>query len=140
MIDTIKVQLDDVAIMPVRAHAWDAGIDILTPYFFALKAGSSFVIDSGVHVEIPEGYVGLLKSKSGLNVWNGIVSEGVIDAGYTGSIRVKLYNHSETDYTFQRGDKITQLLIVPIETPVLKQVDKINGSERGDGGFGSTGK
>ena len=140
MIDTIKVQLDDVAIMPTRAHAWDAGIDILTPYFFALKAGSSFVIDSGVHVEIPEGYVGLLKSKSGLNVWNGIVSEGVIDAGYTGSIRVKLYNHSETDYTFQRGDKITQLLIVPIETPVLKQVDKIQGGDRKDNGFGSTGR
>lgn len=140
MIDTIKVQLDDVAIMPVRAHAWDAGIDILTPYFFKLEAGSSFVIDSGVHVEIPEGYVGLLKSKSGLNVWNGIVSEGVIDAGYTGSIRVKLYNHSETDYTFQRGDKITQLLIVPIETPVLKQVDKIQGGDRKDNGFGSTGR
>lgn len=140
MIDTIKVQLDDVAIMPVRAHAWDAGIDILTPYFFKLEAGSSFVIDSGVHVEIPEGYVGLLKSKSGLNVWNGILSEGVIDAGYEGSIRVKLYNHSENDYTFQRGDKITQLLIMPVETPVLKQVDKIKGSERGDNGFGSTGK
>lgn len=140
MIDTIKIQLDDVAIMPVRAHAWDAGIDILTPYFFKLEAGSSFVIDSGVHVEIPEGYVGLLKSKSGLNVWNGILSEGVIDAGYEGSIRVKLYNHSENDYTFQRGDKITQLLIMPVETPVLKQVDKIKGSERGDNGFGSTGK
>lgn len=140
MIDTIKVQLDDVAIMPTRAHAWDAGIDILTPYFFKLEAGSSFVIDSGVHVEIPEGYVGLLKSKSGLNVWNGILSEGVIDAGYEGSIRVKLYNHSENDYTFQRGDKITQLLIMPVETPVLKQVDKIKGSERGDNGFGSTGK
>ena len=140
MIDTIKVQLDDVAIMPTRAHAWDAGIDILTPYFFKLEAGGSFVIDSGVHVEIPEGYVGLLKSKSGLNVWNGILSEGVIDAGYEGSIRVKLYNHSETDYTFQRGDKITQLLIMPVETPVLKQVDKIKGSERGDNGFGSTGK
>lgn len=140
MIDTIKVQLDDVAIMPTRAYAWDAGIDILTPYFFKLEAGSSFVIDSGVHVEIPQGYVGLLKSKSGLNVWNGIVSEGVIDAGYEGSIRVKLYNHSENDYTFQRGDKITQLLIMPVETPVLKQVDKIKGSERGDNGFGSTGK
>ena len=140
MIDTIKVQLDDVAIMPTRAHAWDAGIDILTPYFFKLEAGSSFVIDSGVHVEIPEGYVGLLKSKSGLNVWNGILSEGVIDAGYEGSIRVKLYNHSENDYTFQRGDKITQLLIMPVETPALKQVDKIKGSERGDNGFGSTGK
>ncbi len=140
MIDTIKVQLDDEAIMPVRAYAWDAGIDILTPYFFKLEAGSSFVIDSGVHVEIPAGYVGLLKSKSGLNVWNGILSEGVIDAGYEGSIRVKLYNHSENDYTFQRGDKITQLLIMPVETPVLKQVDKIKGSERGDNGFGSTGR
>ena len=98
------------------------------------------MIDTGVHVEIPAGYAGILKSKSGLNVWHGIVSEGVIDAGYSGSIKVKLYNHSDTNRVFQRGDKISQLLIVPIETPIIKLVDQIKSGDRGDNGFGSTGR
>lgn len=140
MIDTINVQLDEIAILPSRAHAWDAGIDIMTPYFFTLEAHSQYVIDTGVHVEIPVGYVGILKSKSGLNVWHGIVSEGVIDAGYSGSIKVKLYNHSDLKHVFQRGDKISQLLIMPAETPVIKLVDQIKSGERGDNGFGSTGR
>lgn len=140
MIDTINIQLDEIAIMPVREHAWDAGIDIKTPYFFTLEAHSAYVIDTGVHVEIPAGYAGILKSKSGLNVWHGIVSEGVIDAGYSGSIKVKLYNNSDTNRVFQRGDKISQLLIVPIETPIIKLVDQIKSGDRGDNGFGSTGR
>lgn len=140
MIDTINVKLDDRALMPTRAHAWDAGLDLMTPENFLLSGGESITIDTGVHVEIPEGYVGLLKSKSGLNVNHGITSEGTIDAGYTGSIKVKLYNNSHMWYEFQYGDKISQLLIVPIETPVPKLVEEIKGSDRGDDGFGSTGR
>lgn len=83
--------------------------------------------------------VGFLKSKSGLNVNHGITSEGVIDMGYTGSIKVKLYNHGEEDYTVSAGDKISQLVILPILTPTLELVDKLEETERGDNGFGSTG-
>ena len=81
-----------------------------------------------------------MKSKSGLNVKHGITSEGVIDAGYTGSIVVKLYNNSGFDYTVHKGDKISQIVLLPIFTPELEQVDKLEETERGAGGFGSSGK
>jgi len=84
--------------------------------------------------------VGFIKSKSGLNVNHDIVSEGVIDVGYTGSIRVKLYNHGGYDYKVNKGDKISQLVILPILTPDLELVDELESTERGEGGFGSTGK
>ena len=140
MLDTINVMLDDRALMPQRAYSWDAGLDILSPSDFWIKVGESFTLDTGVHVEIPQGYVGILKSKSGLNVKYGITSEGVIDAGYTGSIKVKLYNHGEITYRVQYGDKISQLLIIPIVTPVPKKVTSIRGSDRAENGFGSTGR
>ena len=92
------------------------------------------------NVEIPKGYVGFLKSKSGLNIKDGITGEGVIDAGYTGSIKVKLYNNSFYLKKFKKGDKIIQLVILPIFTPELQKVDKFAETERGDNGFGSTGR
>ena len=96
----MKVLLDDGAYMPERAHEADAGYDIKSPVDGYIPAHESAVIDSGVHVQIPKGQVGFLKSKSGLNVKFGITSEGVIDSGYTGSITVKLYNHSVYPYGF----------------------------------------
>ena len=136
----MKVMLDNGAYMPVRAHKDDAGLDLRSPDTFIVKAGKSLKIDSGVHVEIPAGYVGFLKAKSGLNVKYGITSTGVIDAGYTGSIVVKLYNNGSDDVLFERGDKITQLVILPIVCPDLVQVDSLEDTERGDAGFGSTGR
>ena len=82
----------------------------------------------------------MLKSKSGLNCKHGLVSEGVIDAGYTGSIVVKLYNHGASTYTVKAGEKISQLVILPIITPEPEVVDSLADTERGTGGFGSTGK
>lgn len=136
----MKVMLDQGAYMPVRAHKDDAGLDLRSPDTFIVKAGKSLKIDSGVHVEIPAGYVGFLKAKSGLNVKYGITCTGVIDAGYTGSIVVKLYNNGSDDVLFERGDKITQLVILPIICPDLVQVDSLEDTERGDAGFGSTGR
>lgn len=136
----MKVMLNQGAYMPVRAHKDDAGLDLRSPDTFIVKAGKSLKIDSGVHVEIPAGYVGFLKAKSGLNVKYGITCTGVIDAGYTGSIVVKLYNNGSDDVLFERGDKITQLVILPIVCPDLVQVDSPKDTERGDAGFGSTGR
>ena len=136
----IKVMLDDFAYMPERAYSSDAGMDLKSPITVIIPAGQSKVIDSGVHVGIPEGYVGMLKSKSGLNIKYGITSEGVIDAGYTGSIVIKLYNFGERDIMVERGDKISQLVILPIMSPQLEVVSKLDESERMDNGFGSTGK
>lgn len=105
-----------------------------------IPAHGAVTIDTGVHIELPPNTAGFLKSKSGLNVKYGITSEGVIDVGYTGSIAVKLYNHSSIDYTVHRGDKISQLVVVKIDTPELALVEKLADTERGNGGFGSTGR
>lgn len=136
----MKIKLDEGAKMPTRAHETDAGLDLYARDTQIVPAKESAIFDTGVHVEIPEGCVGMLKSKSGLNVKHGITSEGVIDCGYTGSIVAKLYNNSGFDYKINAGDKITQLVILPILTPGLELVDSLEDTERGDGGFGSSGK
>lgn len=136
----MKIKLDTGARMPTRAHNTDAGLDIYAKEGQVVPAKESAIFDTGVHIEIPEGYAGFLKSKSGLNVRYGITSEGVIDCGYTGSIRVKLYNNSGYDYTVKAGDKISQLVILPIVTPELELVEELEETERGTGGFGSTGR
>lgn len=138
----MRIVLDKGAYMPKRAHNLDAGLDLMSPIDTYVPAGGSVVIDTGVHVEIPEGYVGFLKSKSGLNVKHGITSEGVVDAGYQGSIHVKLYNHSLSGgYMIEKRDKISQLVILPVLLEELEQVDHFDTeTERGTCGFGSTGR
>jgi dUTP pyrophosphatase len=136
----MKIVIDPGAYLPERAHDLDAGYDLRSPIRAYVPPYSSTVIDTGVHIEIPEGYVGMLKSKSGLNVKHDITSEGVIDSGYTGSICVKLYNHGQNAYEVNKGDKISQLVIMPIFTPALELVECLDSTERGNGGFGSTGK
>lgn len=155
----MKIMLDEGAIMPTRAHETDAGLDLYARESQTVSAGGSAVFDTGVHIELlhdiiiwytqkdhsPLGAfemqtVGFLKSKSGLNVKHNITSDGVIDMGYTGSIKVKLYNHGKEDYHVMAGDKISQLVILPILTPSLELVNKLDDTERGNGGFGSTGR
>lgn len=137
----MNIKLETWAKMPTRAYDTDAGLDLRTPIDITVPAGGAKEIDTGVHIEIYHGLVGMLKSKSGLNVKKNITCEGVIDAGYTGSIVAKLYNHGEKDVHFRAGDKITQLVILPVYIPhELKVVDDFESTERGDGGFGSTGR
>jgi dUTP pyrophosphatase len=138
--DKIKVMLDDGAYMPTRAHSVDAGLDLYATEDAVIFRDGSYTFDTGVHVEIPEGYVGFLKSKSGLNVKQGIQSAGVIDCGYTGSIRVKLYNHGFEAVRIQKGQKISQLVILPVATPEIELVDSLEDTERGSNGFGSSGE
>lgn len=137
---TIRVKLDDGAFPLVRCHDTDAGADIRTPIRFKLPMRGSAVIHTGVHVQLPPNTVGMLKSKSGLHVRSGITSEGVIDEGYTGEIVVRLENYGEHSYIFERGDKITQLVVMPVAYPTFVEVEEIGGGERGDDGFGSTGR
>lgn len=136
----MRIMLEEYAFMPLRGHETDAGLDLRAPYDVWLDGRLYTTIDTGVHVELPEGTVGMLKSKSGLNVKHGITSDGVIDCGYTGSIVVKLYNHSDFAYKITAGDKITQLVIVPVVIPDLEVVKSLEETERGANGFGSTGK
>ena len=136
----MKVKLNPSAYLPERAHEQDAGLDLRSPDHYRIPPHGSAVIDTGVHVEIPHGCAGLLVSKSGLNVKHGITSEGLIDVGYTGSIIAKLYNNSDEEYTVLKGDKITQLVIVPCLFVDVELVSEIDGGERGEKGFGSSGR
>lgn len=137
---TMMYSLDEGAYPPVRAHETDAGADIRTPVAFELPPWSGVTVHTGVHIQLPDGTVGILKSKSGLNVRSGITGEGVIDEGYTGEIVVKLYNNTDTGYLFDAGDKVIQMLVMPVLYPKMVQVDMVEGGERGDSGFGSTGR
>ena len=136
----MNIILDPGAFMPKFAHKTDAGADLRSPIDAVVPARGNVVIDTGVHAEIPEGYVGILKSKSGLNVNYNLIGTGTIDSGYSGSIRVKLYNLGDTDYQILRGDKIIQMVILPCAYCEFTQVEKFAETERGDGGFGSTGR
>ena len=137
---TIRVRLEAGAYLPSRAHDTDAGADIRTPIPFTVPPRGCAVIHTGVHVETPHECVTLIKSKSGLNVMRGITSEGVVDEGYDGEIVVKLYNHSDTETHFEAGDKITQILVMPVLYPTYVEASEIQRGERGSNGFGSTGR
>ena len=104
-----------------------------------IHPGEHAIIDTGVHVEIPVGYVGLITSKSGLMAKD-LTCRGTIDAGLRGSIKAVLYNHGKDGYRVEKGNKVCQLVLLPIITPELEIVANLDETERGDGGFGSTGK
>ena len=136
----MKVMLDPGAKMPQFAHPWDGGLDLFSNEDGYIRANQSRTFDTGTHIEIPEGCVGLIRSRSGLMVNHGITTDGTIDAHYTGSIRVCLFNHGGSKYEVKRGDKIAQMVIVKCEHPTLELVDSLEETDRGDGGFGSTGR
>lgn len=136
----MEIMLDDGAHMPSRGHKTDAGLDLCTPKAVTVPAYGSVAVDTGVHVALPHGCAGLLVSKSGLNVRHDITSTGLIDEEYTGSIVVKLYNHGGEDYEFEAGDKVTQLVVITVVREPVEQVSAVRPTDRGDNGFGSTGR
>ncbi len=137
----IKVKLEPGSFVPTRAHETDAGWDLYAREDFTVPAGGSAVHDTGVHMAVPEGYCGLLVSKSGLNVMHSLTSTGLLDSGYTGSIIVKLYSEANgRDYMFKAGDKISQIVILPIPKVELEVVAELDETERGEGRMGSAGR
>lgn len=138
--ETLKIALDPGATMPTRAHKNDAGLDLYAAENVRIWPHSWAAVETGVHVAIPAGFVGLLTSKSGLMRHKGLTCRGTIDSGYTGTIQAIMFNHSDVFVELLKGDKVTQLVIMPIITPVPELVDKLEETERGAGGFGSTGR
>lgn len=136
----MKIKLDPGAIMPTRAHETDAGLDLYSREEKVVPARGSAFFDTGLHIELPPRTAGFVKSRSGLMSKHDIITDGVIDESYVGSIGVKLFNLSQTDYAVSIGDRIAQLVILPILQPSLLVVDDLIDTERGAGGFGSTGK
>ncbi len=136
----MKIKLEEGAFAPTRAHDTDAGLDLYSRDDKIIPAGDSACFDTGVHIELPSGCCAMLVSKSGLNVRKDITSTGLIDEGYSGSIVVKLYNHGSKEIQIRKGDKISQLVVFPVRYEPVEIAEDIRAGERGDAGFGSTGR
>lgn len=137
--EALKITVEVGCSIPTRAHYDDAGLDLYAKDGGWIFPFSRRVFDTGTHVAIPRGWVGLLTSKSGMML-KGITSRGTIDSGYNGSIRAVLYNHSWRFVKIKPGQKVTQMVLVQCATPRIEVVDKLEDTERGAGGFGSTGR
>lgn len=127
--------------IPHYAHAGDAGFDLFVPESVTLEAQERKSIPLGLAVEIPDGYAGLLLDKSGLSHKHGLKSfGGVIDSGYRGEIHAGIMNLGDKPYTLEKGHKIIQMLIMPVQFVDIEETDELSSSERGEGAFGSSGK
>lgn len=128
---------------PSYAHAGDAGADLVSTEDFTLDPGQRATVGTGVSIALPAGYVALVVPRSGLAARHGITvvnTPGTVDAGYRGEIKVILLNTDDTEpYTVAVGDRIAQLLVLPVIRARFVPVERLPGSERGEGGFGSTG-
>lgn len=127
--------------VPAYAHPGDAGMDLYAAEP-ATVTRETVLIPTGVAVAVPDGHVGLVCPRSGLSKHGVTVANapGIVDAGYRGEVMVRLTTTSATPYRVYRGDRIAQLLIIPVSRPVVTVVDRLDGTERGTGGFGSTGR
>ncbi len=138
---SLKVKrLDTGAILPTRAHAQDAGLDLYSAADYELSAYGTCEVLLSISLAIPEGHVGLILGRSSLARLGVAPLGGVIDAGYIGPVSVVLQNHSAKNYRIKQGERIAQMLIVPIALPAVSEVDVFDDTPRGRGGFGSTGR
>jgi dUTP pyrophosphatase len=137
------VKLNEKATLPTRAHDNDAGLDLRAAEFARLAPGARVSVGTGLAVQIPDGVGGLVLPRSGLALKHGVTlanSPGLIDPGYRGEVRVLLLNTDGTiDFYVKPGDRIAQLLLVPIATASPIQAEALDESGRGVGGFGSSG-
>jgi dUTP pyrophosphatase len=136
-------RLDERATLPTRAHPGDAGLDLHALEEAVLGPGERAPVRTGIAIEIPDGQAGLVLPRSGLAARHGIAlvnAPGLIDSGYRGEIQVLLLNTDRSQaYVVAPGDRIAQLVLIEVRTPVLIEVDELEVSQRGAGGFGSTG-
>ena len=140
--DTLRIKkLREDATVPTRQFDGDAGLDLYAAEAVTLPPGARAKIPTGIAVAVPKGMVGLIWDKSGLSNMHGLKTlGGVVDAGYRGEVLVGIVNLSSETYTVQKGHKVAQMLIQKIERVSLEVVDELDATDRGHGGFGSTGK
>lgn len=133
-------KLSSEAKAPQCAINGDAAMDLYSVEDIVVKSGDLIPCKTGIAMAIPRGCVGLIWDKSGIALKNGIKTMGgVIDSNYRGEVAVIMKNLSEKDYVISKGDKIAQILIQRVECPMIEEVEELDETERGDGGFGSTG-
>ena len=134
-------KLDPSAKLPSYAHPEDAGFDLYAIRPLTIAPGERIQVPTGIAMEIPDGYVGLIWDKSGLSHKHGLKTlGGVVDAGYRGEIMIGMINLSSAPYTFEAGHKVAQMLIQKREAAIIKEVSELSDAARGTGGFGSSGK
>ncbi len=139
--ETISIRkVSPDAVLPTRAHAHDAGMDLYSLEDILLEPRQGKMSRTGIAVAVPEGYVGMVADRSSLAKKGVKTAGGVIDAGYRGEVHIVLWNISGEVISLKRGERIAQLLILPIATPVVLEVDSHDETSRGDKGFGSSGK
>ena len=142
MSDNVEVLISS-PVVPVYAHPGDAGADLMAAEAFVLTPGARATIPTGVSIALPDGYVAFVVPRSGLAAKHGITivnSPGTVDAGYRGEIRVTVLNtDAEQPFSIEVGDRIAQLIIMPVARARFVPVTTLPGSHRGESGFGSTG-
>ena len=130
------------ATLPAYAHASDAGMDVRSVEDLTIPAGRRALVHTGLVMELPRGYEAQVRPRSGLALKHGITvlnTPGTIDAGYRGEVGVILANFGDADFAVKKGDKIAQIVIAPVTQPEIVEVADVNATDRGAGGFGSTG-
>lgn len=137
-------RLDPRAVLPQRAHEGDAGLDLCALEAVHLEPGGRAQVRTGLAVAVPPGHAGLVLPRSGLAARHGIAvvnAPGLIDAGYRGELQVLLLNtDASTAFDAEPGDRIAQLVVVPVALPAVVEADDLDETERGSGGFGSSGR
>jgi dUTP pyrophosphatase len=136
-------RLDPDLPLPGYAHPGDAGLDLFAADTTTLQPGERALVPCGIVVAVPEGHVGLVHPRSGLAVDHGLTvlnAPGTIDAGYRGELKVLLINLGQDAVEIRHGERIAQLLLMPVALVDVREVDRMDGTARGTGGFGSTGR
>ena len=139
-ITAVKVKYEPWAFKMERAHEDDAGADLKTPTDVIVLGKGAVTIDTGTRIAIPKGWYGDVRPRSGLLFKHNLTTFGTVDSGYNGTIKVRIFNLSQTPYQFHAGDKIAQLVLTQCLTPTFEEVEELEETDRGAGGFGSTGK
>jgi dUTP pyrophosphatase len=137
----MKVSRDDKTVdLPIYSSADAAGLDLRALDDYEFPAGEKLIIKTGLHVEIPKGHVGIIKDRSGFAAKHGLhCLAGVIDADYRGEIGIVMVNLGSQLVFIEKNTRVAQLVIMPVVQPELEEVDSLDETERGSGGFGSTG-
>jgi len=136
-------RLDPDLPLPTYAHPGDAGLDLYAADTTTLQPGGRALIPCGIAVAVPPGHVGLVHPRSGLAVDHGLTllnAPGTIDAGYRGELKVLVINHGDEPVEVRHGQRIAQLLLMPVVAVDVREVDRLDVTSRGSGGFGSTGR
>ena len=143
-VQVLITRLDPDLPLPRYAKGGDAGADIVSRIDFTLAPGERALVPTGIAIALPDGYVALIHPRSGLAIKHGVTmvnAPGTVDAGYRGELQIILINHDKSEsVSFQRGDRIAQLVIQKVERAEFVEVQELPGSGRGTGGFGSTGR